>query len=105
MKEKEDLERQLAEALKEKEAIAQERKDRQEETQSLRRQLSSVSDELNETHEREVNQKEELQNTNAAMKTVLDNAEELKVNVTQLMEKNESLEKLVEELKSDCSQK
>ena len=65
-----------------------------------------MSEELNETHEREVNQlKEELQNTNTAMTTVLSNAEQLKGNMTQLMEQNENLAAECEKLKAECAQK
>ena len=104
--EKNKLERRLAEALKEKETLSQERREQDEEAQSLKRQLSSVSDELSETREREVNQlKEELQNTSTAMTTALSNAEELKGNVTQLMEQNENLSAECEKLKAECSQK
>ena len=105
-KEKENLELQLAEALRVKESLAQERTEQDEQSQSLRRQLSSVSDELSENHEREVNQlREELQNTNTAMETVLTNGEQLKVNGEQLMEKNENLFAECEKLKAECTQR
>lgn len=84
----------------------QERRKQEEQAQSLQRQLSSMSDELSETHEREVNQlKEELQRKDTAMATVINNGEQLKVNVTNLMERNENLFEECQKLKTDCSQK
>lgn len=65
-----------------------------------------MSDELNETHGHEVNQlKEELQLKDAAVAKVLNNAEQLKVNVTKLMETKEKLLAENQKLKEDCSQK
>lgn len=84
----------------------QERRKQEEQAQSLQRQLSSMSDELSETHEREVNQlKEELQRKDTAMATVINNGEQLKVNVTNLMERNENLFEECQKLQTDCSQK
>ena len=78
----------------------------EEQAQTLQRQLSSMSDELNETHGQEVNQlKEELQLKDAAMAKVINNAEQLKVNVTKLMETKENLLTECQKLKEDCSQK
>ena len=100
------LELQLTEALKEKDVLVQERREKEEEAQILQRQLSSRSDELIETHGHEVNQlKEELQRKDAAMETVINNGEQLKVNVTKLMERNENLLTECQTLKADCSQK
>jgi len=39
------------------------------------------------------------------METVINNAEQLKVNVTKLMERNENLLEDCQKLKTDCSQK
>lgn len=65
-----------------------------------------MSDELNETHGHEVNQlKEELQLKDAAVAKVLNNAEQLKVNVTKLMETKEKLLAENQKLKEDYSQK
>lgn len=100
------LELELAEVLKEKNTLVQERRQQEEEVQTLQRQLSSRSDELIETHEHEVNNlKEELQRKDTAMETVINNAEQLKVNVTKLMERNENLLEECQKLKTDCSQK
>lgn len=100
------LELELAEVLKEKNTLMQERRQQEEEVQTLQRQLSSRSDELIETHEHEVNKlKEELQRKDTAMETVINNAEQLKVNVTKLMERNENLLEECRKLKTDCSQK
>jgi len=53
-----------------------------------------VPDELSETHGHEVNQlKEELQLKDAAVAKVLNNAEQLKVNVTKLMETKKNKKK------------
>lgn len=100
------LELELAEVQKEKNTLLQERRQQEEEVQTLQRQLSSRSDELTETHEHEVNKlKEELQLKDTAMETVINNAEQLKVNVTKLMERNENLLEDCQKLKTDCSQK
>ena len=78
----------------------------EEQVQTLQRRLSSMSDELNETHGHEVNQlKEELQLKDAAMAKVVNNGEQLKVNVTKLMETEENLRAECQKLKEDCSQK
>lgn len=78
----------------------------EEQVQTLQRQLSSMSDELNETHGHEVSQlKEELQLKDATMAKVINNAEQLKVHVTTLMETKENLLAECQELKEDCSHK
>jgi len=65
-----------------------------------------MSDELNETHGQEVHQlKEELQLKDEAMGRVINNAEQLKVNVTKLLETKENLLAECQKLKEDCSQK
>lgn len=78
---------------------------REEEIQSLQKQLSDVSNELNETREREVNQlKEELARKGEALATAEATMESLKVQVTQLIQENQSLTVERERIMDDYTQ-
>lgn len=78
---------------------------REEEIQSLQKQLSDVSNELNETREREVNQlKEELARKGEALVTAEATMESLKVQVTQLIQENQSLTVERERIMDDYTQ-
>lgn len=78
---------------------------REEEIQSLQKQLSDVSNELNETREREVSQlKEELARKDEALATAEATMESLKVQVTQLIQENQSLTVERERIMDDYTQ-
>lgn len=78
---------------------------REEEVESLKKQLSDVSNELNETREREVNQlKEELTRKGEALSTAEKTMESLKLQVTQLIQENQSLSAERERIMDDYTQ-
>ncbi len=71
----------------------------------MKEQLSSVSSELNETCEREVNQlKEELTRNGEALAVAEATLEPLKVQVTQLIQENQSLLAERERIMDDYTQ-
>ena len=78
---------------------------RKEEVESLKKQLSDVSNEMNETREREVNElKEELARKGEALSTAEVTMESLKVQVTQLIQENQSLAAERERIMDDYTQ-
>ena len=78
---------------------------REEEVESLKKQLTDVSNELNEICEREVNQlKEELARKGEALSTAEITMESLKVQVTQLIQENQSLAAERERIMDDYTQ-
>ena len=78
---------------------------REEEVESLKKQLTDVSNELNEICEREVNQlKEEVARKGEALSTAEITMESLKVQVTQLIQENQSLAAERERIMDDYTQ-
>lgn len=78
---------------------------REEEVESLKKQLSDVSNEMNETREREVNElKEELARKGEVLSTAEMTMESLKVQVTQLIQENQSLAAERERIMDDYTQ-
>lgn len=78
---------------------------REEEVESLKKQLRDVSNEMNETREREVNElKEELARKGEALSTAEVTMESLKVQVTQLIQENQSLAAERERIMDDYTQ-
>lgn len=78
---------------------------REEEVESLKKQLSDVSNEMNETREREVNElKEELARKGEVLSTAEVTMESLKVQVTQLIQENQSLAAERERIMDDYTQ-
>ena len=81
---------------------------REEEVEALKKQLSDVSNDLNETREHEVNKlKEELTRKGEELRTaetMTMTMESLKVQVTQLIQENQSLTAEKERIMDDCTQ-
>lgn len=78
---------------------------REEEVEALKKQLNDVSNELNETREHEVNKwKEELTRKGEALRTAEMTMESLKIQVTQLIQENESLTAEKERIMDDYTQ-
>ena len=85
LKHKEELQKQLADAVVKTEALEQEKQKQEEDAQLLNRQLS-------ETHENEVLLlKEELQTKNTEVVTAKTSEEQLNAKISQLVEEKQNL--------------